>query len=165
MGILNYLPKFKVVEPNRLTGLVAGHIISQFKLDPADALIAGTGDTRHIENGYIVGLDKDGELKKYAGKGQPFLVYTEELVTFLDGNNRFATFADGYGDIYPRAVALYVGDVFTTNNYAGTGKYAKIANGVLTLTDTGADAVFLVEDAYLANGDPAKKFIYVGPQA
>ena len=26
MGILNYLPKFKVVEPNRLTGLVHGHI-------------------------------------------------------------------------------------------------------------------------------------------
>jgi hypothetical protein len=30
MSILNYLPEFKVVEINRSTGLVAGHILAQF---------------------------------------------------------------------------------------------------------------------------------------
>ena len=28
MGILNYLPEFKIVEANRLTGLVTGHVLA-----------------------------------------------------------------------------------------------------------------------------------------
>ena len=31
MSILNYLPTFKVVEMNRSTGLVTGHVLSQFE--------------------------------------------------------------------------------------------------------------------------------------
>lgn len=167
MGILNYLPKFKVVEPNRLTGLVHGHIVAQFPMAADDALVktVGTPAIKYIENGCIVGLANDGTLVKYGAQAVPFLVFTEELPTILGGNNRFATEEDADGDVYPRGVALYVGDVFTTDNYANDGdyKYAKIVNGVLTLEKTaGENTRFAVEDAILANGDAAKKFIYLG---
>lgn len=167
MGILNYLPKFKVVEPNRLTGLVNGHVVAQFPMAAADALVKtiGSPTIKYIENGHIVGLANDGTLVKYAAHAVPFLVFTEELPTIFGGNARFATEEDADGDVYPRGVALYVGDVFTTNNYANDGahKFAKIVNGVLTLQATAdSDTRFAVEDATLATGDAAKKFIYLG---
>lgn len=167
MGILNYLPKFKVVEPNRLTGLVNGHVVAQFPMAAADALVTtvGTPAIKVIENGYIVGLGNDGKLVKYGAHKVAFLVFTEELPTFIGGNERYATEADAYGDVYPRGVALYVGDVFTTDNYDGTGTkaFAKIVNGVLTLQAAAdGDTRFAVEDAMLANGNDAKKFIFLG---
>lgn len=171
MGILNYLPSFKIVEPNRLTGLVKGHVLSQFPLNPASTLIKQVGNPaiNVLENGFIVGLGNDLLVDKYvaANHAHPFLVFTEELNTFMDGLKHYATEEDADGDIYPRAVALYVGDAFTTNNYdkdaAVKPVAAKVVNGVLTLQDTAdVDSLFAVEESTTPLGEVAYKFIYVG---
>lgn len=171
MGILNYLPEFKIVEANRLTGLVTGHVLAQFPLDPTAAFIkqVGTDNVEVVENGFIVGLGADLLVEAYdaTAHAQPFLVFTEELNTILGGLKYFATEADADGDIYPRAIGLYVGDAFTTNNYAVAGavapKYAKVVAGVLTLQDAAdADTLFAVEETTLPLGDVAYRFIFVG---
>lgn len=171
MGILNYLPSFKIVEPNRLTGLVKGHVLSQFPLDPASTLIkkVGTPEIDVLENGFIVGLGNSLLVEAYdaANHAHPFLVFTEELNTFMNGLKYYATEADVDGDIYPRAVALYVGDAFTTDNYdegAATEPIAaKVVDGVLTLQDTAdADSLFAVEESTTPLGEKAYRFIYVG---
>jgi hypothetical protein len=50
MAILNFLPEFKIVEPNRLTGLVMGHVVSQFPLDPTFNGIIDTYEYDLVEN-------------------------------------------------------------------------------------------------------------------
>ena len=169
MGILNYLPEFKIVEANRLTGLVTGHVLSQFPLNPAAAIIKTVGVNNFVENGFIVGLGKDLQIDAYdpAKHAAPFLVFTEELNTFMDGLKYYATEEDADGDIYPRAIGLFVGDVFTTNNYAVAGaadpKYAKVVAGKLTLQDTADSAtMFVVEESTTPLGEKAYKFIYFG---
>lgn len=171
MGILNYLPEFKIVEANRLTGLVTGHVLAQFPLDPTAPFIrqVGNNNVDVVENGFIVGLGKDLQIGAYdpAKHAAPFLVFTEELNTFMGGLKYYATEEDADGDIYPRAIGLFVGDVFTTNNYAvGAAvapKYAKVVAGVLTLQDVAdANTMFVVEEATTPNGDDAYKFVYFG---
>lgn len=169
MGILNYLPEFKIVEPNRLTGLVTGHVLAQFPLNPAAAIIKTVGGSDFVENGFIVGLGKDLQIDAYdpAKHAAPFLVFTEELNTIVGGLKYFATEEDAGGDIYPRAIGLFVGDVFTTNNYAVAGavapKYAKVVAGKLTLQDAAdATTMFVVEAATTPNGEDAYRFIYFG---
>ena len=174
MAILNYLPTFKVVEINRSTGLVAGHILSQFVLNPASALIKKVNEGQDnemefVENGFIVGLDNDLTVDKYNGTNhsQPFLLFTEELNRLFPGHKWFATEADADGDIYPRCIGLYIGDAFTTNNYDEDSqtdpKFAKVVNGVLTLQDTAdSDTMFAVEESSLPTGDDAYRFIYLG---
>ena len=172
MGILNYLPEFKVFEPNRMTGLVTGHVLAQFPLNPASTLIKAVGNggaVKVIENGYIVGLGNGLLIDKFApaNHGQPFVVFTEELNTLLAGNKYFATEAGADGVIYPRAVALYVGDVFTTNNYDLDGKtnpkFAKVVDGLLTLQVTAdANTTFTAEKATTALGGDAYKFVFIG---
>lgn len=174
MDILKLLPEFKVVEMNRSTGLTAGHVVSQFVLNPASTLInkvnEGAENEFHvIENGFIVGLDRDLIVDKYNSSthGQPFLVFTEELNRLFSGLKWYATEEDADGDIYPRLVALYVGDAFTTNNYDEDSttdpKFAKVVNGVLTLQDSGdSDTMFAVEESTLPDGSDAMRFIYIG---
>ena len=174
MAILNYLPTFKVVEINRSTGLVAGHVLSQFVLDPTSDLIKKVNEgedneMEFVENGFIIGLNDDLTVDAYDATthGQPFLLFTEELNRLFPGHKWFATEADADGDIYPRGIGLYVGDVFTTNNYdediAENPKFAKVVNGVLTLQDTAdSDTLFAVEESSLPTGDDAFRFIYLG---
>ena len=116
MGILNYLPEFKIVEANRLTGLVTGHVLAQFPLNPVAFLNKTVGGTTSLKMDFIVGLGKDLQIDAYdpAKHAAPFLVFTEELNTFMDGLKYYATEEDADGDIYPRAIGLFVGDVFTT---------------------------------------------------
>ena len=80
MGILNYLPEFKIVEVNRLTGLVTGHVLAQFPLNPASTLIkqVGNDNSEVVENGFIVGLGKDLQIDAYdpAKHAAPFLFFT-----------------------------------------------------------------------------------------
>ena len=128
MSILNYLPEFKVVEVNRLTGLTAGHMLAQF---PADDKITlkPVNDNDFLENGLIVGLNKDLTIGNYNAEehAQPFLVFNEELNTFMKGLKYYAEpVVDG--EVYPRAIGLYVGDTFTTNNYNAetTGDFATV---------------------------------------
>ena len=173
MAILNFLPEFKIVEINRSTGLVAGHVLAQFPLADDAGLEVTYGGVDYLENGFIVGLGAGLELEPYdaADHAQPFLVYAEELNTFFDGLKWYATMEDEEdGIIYPRALGLFVGDAFTTNNYAVGGAsdpaYAKVVNGVLTLQDTAdGDTLFAVEESTLPTNDDAFRFIYVGEVA
>jgi hypothetical protein len=172
MSILNYLPTFKVVEMNRSTGLVAGHVISQF---PVGTIATKDGDGEFIENGVIVGLTNDLTLENYdaTAHSMPFIVFTEELNTFMAGLKYFAVPVEaGSADTYVRAVALYVGDVWTTNNFVGTGAggayndeaFAKVTNGIITLQAVAdADTLFAVEESTMpADGSEAVKITYIG---
>lgn len=110
MDFGNLLTKYKAVEVNKLAGLLNGHIVAQTPMD---------ADADYLENGHILYLQKDGTLG-YSGANamldQPFLHYTEELLTFAVGNEYFAVMTDEDDICYPRAIGLYEGDEFTTNN-------------------------------------------------
>lgn len=169
MSILNYMPTFKVIEMNRSTGLVMGHVLSQNLGGTVltSNTTAAPGYT-FIENGIVVGLSNDRTIENFDPEkhAQPFIVFTEELNTYLDALKYFATEVVNRV-VYPRAVALYNGDVWTTNNYSGTytnQTYAKVVAGVLTL-QASADAytLFRVEDSSLpADGSQALRFTYIG---
>jgi hypothetical protein len=172
MAILNFLPEFKIVEINRSTGLVAGHVLAQFPLVDGSALINTKGGVDYLENGFIVGLGADLELAAFdpAVHAQPLLVFTEELNTFFDGLKWYATMEDEDDNrIYPRVIGLFVGDAFTTNNYSGTyvaQAFAKVTAGVLTLQATAdGDTLFAVEESTLPTGELALRFVYVGEVA
>ena len=167
MAILNYLPEFPVVEINRSTGLVAGHVIAQTPLAPDFDGIDSINGVDFVANGFIVGLGAGLELEAYDADdhAQPFLIFTEELNTFFDGLKWYATMEDpDEGAIYPRAIGLYVGDVFTTNNFEGEeGAFAKVVDGALTLqAEADADTLFAVEESTLPTGEEAMRFTYVG---
>lgn len=166
MGILNYLPTFKVVEMNRSTGLVTGHVLSQFPAGTV-ATKAVTGTLGFIENGVIVGLTNDLTIENYSATvhSMPFIVFTEELNTFMSGLKYFATPVEA-DYTYPRAVGLFVGDVWTTNNYSGTytnQAFAKVVSGVITLQAAAdANTLFAVEDSSLPTGEQAIRVTYIG---
>lgn len=168
MAVINFLPQFKVVEPNRLTGLVMGHVVSQFPLNPAFAGIIHDYGYDMVENGFILGLGSELEVDEFdpSRHAQPFLLFTEELNTFFSGLKWYATGADEQdGKIYPRLVGLYPGDSFTTNNYDGTytdQKFAKVIDGKLSLQGIiNADTMFAVEESTLPTGDLALRFTYI----
>ena len=154
MNFLNMLTKHKVVEVNRLTALLSGHMIAQA---PYRQVAAET----YLDNGAILFLSKNAELvlgnHADAIKGQPFLHYTEELMTFELASayeyftvdlEETLTQLDGTGTdlvCYPRAIALYEGDAYTSNNFvtaispivAGTRYFAIVdANGALSVVSS-----------------------------
>ena len=160
--ITKYLPEFKVFEVGSLTGLRAGHVVSQ---QPAAASIAkkAVGDNNFIENGIIMGLNVDGELANWT-EGVMFVHYTEELNTFIDELKYFAVPVED--KTYPRGIALYAGDSFCTNNVAAEvegAKYAKVVNGILNLQTTADDDThFSVKESTLPTGEKAYDFVYIG---
>jgi len=169
MAIINFLPEFKLVEINRSTGLVMGHVLAQFPLDPGFAGIISDYEYDMVENGFVMGLGSDLEVDEYdpARHAQPFLLYTEELNTFFDGLKWYANGADEEdGIIYPRLVGLYIGDSFTTNNYEGTytnQKFAKVIDGQVSLqTIANEQTMFAVEESTLPTGDLGLRFTYIG---
>jgi hypothetical protein len=156
--ITKYLPKFKVVEVNNLTGLRNGHMLSQFAAD--EALATTINGNKFIENGVIVSLSKDGKIVPYA-EGTMFVHYTEELNTFIDELQYFAVPVEG--DTYIRCIALYTGDTFTTNNVVdGEGNYGKVLNGKINIVNSAEGAAFIVKKSTLPTGDEAYECTYVG---
>ena len=139
MNIFGQLAKHKVVEANNLNGLRNGHMVAQAKFDKKESGLD------YLDNGHILALDNKGELVLAgAGESAYFLHYSEEHIKFLDSAslNMFTVPLDG--DAYPRAIALYEGDTFTTDNYdagsadvnypaAGEYKGVTVVDGVLTL--------------------------------
>ena len=109
MGILDYLPTFKVVEPNRLTGLITGQVLSQFE---AGTVATKDSEGEFVENGIILGLSNDLTLENFDATkhAQPLLHFTEELVTILSGNTYYALPVDATNGTYPRAIRLYIGN-------------------------------------------------------
>lgn len=174
MNFINQLSKHKIVEVNRLTGLLSGHMVAQ-------APYRTTAKT--FDNGAIMFLDDVAELvlgsDAAAQKKQPFLHYTEELLTGPVSGLEYFTVdvvgSDGVsveGVCYPRAIALYEGDQFTTNNIAGTipaanvKKFAWLVAGVLTIADakpatTYEGPLFVVEKDTLPAGQPAVRLTLV----
>ena len=160
--ITKYLPEFKVFEVGSLTGLRAGHVVSQ---QPAAASIAkkAVGENNFIENGIIMGLNVDGELVNWE-EGTMFVHYTEELNTFIDELKYFAVPVED--KTYPRGIALYAGDSFCTNNVKAElegAKYAKVVDGILNLQTTADDDThFSVKESTLPTGEKAYDFVYIG---
>jgi hypothetical protein len=114
---------FKVVEINNVVALRDGHILAQHELPKAKFL---GGSETYIQNGEIVFLGIDGKLatrNQLADNGlrpqlKPFLVYNEELMTGPYTDLKYFAEVFETGNVaYPRALALNVGDSFTTNNY------------------------------------------------
>jgi hypothetical protein len=149
---------FKVLEVNNIAALRNGHMLSQIVL-PKNKFLGGS--EAYIQNGEIVFLDVDGKLATLNKVGttdgstaivnaadvkpqlQPFIIFNEELMTgpYTD-LKYFAEVFDADNVAYPRALALNVGDSFTTDNYvvgAGTqanGAYATInGNGKLSTSN------------------------------
>ena len=154
--LINNTWNFKVVEINNSVALRSGHIIAQAPL--AKANFAG-GSAEYLENGYILYLDIDGELKSpsevdaaiLAGQA-PILHYTEELFTtgLTEQLKHFAVEWDEDDIAYPRGLVLHVGDTFTTNNFSGTLTDA-------TLAKINDDGEFVLAD------DKAGLGTYTGP--
>jgi hypothetical protein len=175
--------EFKVVEINNVVALRSGHIISQVPLYRA----ADTNyplATEVVQNGYILYLDLDGELKAPGDADElivqsqnPILHYTEELFTGpLTTLEQFAVpFVDGTNYAYPRGLVLNIGDTFTTNNYAGSfsasatlaevnnaGQFVPKANKA-ALTNGYHGPLFSIVDTTLPDGEtPAYEFTYLG---
>lgn len=160
-----YLPTFKYMEVNDLVGLRSGHMLSQI---PADAAITkvSKGDAKFIENGLIVGLSATGTVENFDKSKHPvmFVHFTEELNTVVDELKYFALEAPDGEKAYPRCVALYVGDTFTTTNYDGTlntAKYAKVMAGVPTLQIAADDdTAFIATPSDMPNGDEAVELTF-----
>jgi hypothetical protein len=171
MDLINLLPKFKIVEVNKLAGLLNGHIVAQAAYET---------EATYVENGQIFYLGINGDVVAHADatfKAQPFLHYTEELLPFMNGNEYFAVEVDG-GVAYPRLIGLYEGDEFTTNNIANLATFddwdankawAIVDEDALTLVD-GLPAeydgpLFRAEKDRLAAGQPAARLTLLAKQA
>jgi hypothetical protein len=171
---------FKVLEVNNIAALRTGHMLSQVELPKTKFL--GRAET-YIQNGEIVFLDVDGKLATRNNLGElatdgttdivnakdislqllPFIIFNEELMTgpYTD-LKYFAEVFDADNVAYPRALALNVGDSFTTNNYVGTYgtdiKYATInGDGKLAIaaalpTTAYRGPVFACVPGYLPDG-------------
>ena len=142
MNVYGLLPVFKVVEINNSVGLKSGHLIAQAPLKKINYLATnaspGTGDGAqdYVENGSILFLDVDGELKSpirvnavVRAAQKPILHFTEELFT-TGLSEELRHFAVEFNDddiAYPRGLVLHVGDSFTTNNFTGTLATATVA--------------------------------------
>lgn len=165
--ITKFLPEFKVFEVNNLTGLRNGHILAQMK--GADNLAAKTvGSEKYIENGIICGLNGNGTIGNYvAGTHKTaFVHYTEEILSVFPELKYFAVPVED-GVVYPRCIALYAGDSFTTNNYTGSIEdngdgYAVVENGVLKLQAEATNAMFKATASTLPTGEFAYEFLYIG---
>jgi hypothetical protein len=138
-NLYNIADTFKVLEVNNIAALRSGHMLSQVVL-PKNKFLGGT--EIYIQNGEIVFLDVDGKLATHNKLGttngvtaitnaadvkpqlQPFIIFNEELMTgpYTD-LKYFAEVFDADNVAYPRALALNIGDSFTTDNFgilAGT---------------------------------------------
>ena len=162
---------YKVVEINNMTALRSGQMAAQ-----TVAIKKSFPDMEVLENGLILGYGevtpnggaKTLGLVPYTEGAAIFLHYTEEL--FLENATQLNTFALEFeeGVAYPRALALNIGDVFTTNNVKGDlaeGIFI-VDDGLLTAAGESAvagDHIFYGIKSYLPDGETAAiEFTYMG---
>lgn len=166
MNFINQLQKHKIVEVNKLTGLLTGHMVAQ-------APYRQVASETYLDNGAILFLNTAAELQlgtTGAELAQPFLHYTEELMNGPVNGYEFFTVdldseLDGDPVCYPRAIGLQVGDEFTTNNINNLGTYVFGAtnfavldtDGTLKLVDTApaTKLLFVAKKDKLPAGQPA----------
>lgn len=159
--------EYKVLEINNVVALRSGAIIAQAPLKKAGEFAA----KNVVENGYVLFLDVDGELKAPADatmKVVPVLHYTEELFTDrYIGLNTFAVpFVDNVA--YPRGLVLTVGDSFTTDNVdqVAKGLYILANNGSFKKNATASGHTFYGVVTTLPDGEtPAVELTYLGGAA
>ena len=159
MNIYDLLPQFKVLEINKMVALHNAHNIAQV---PTKVSTRPAGERKFVENGYVFYLESvDGELQLVTpsaaeSRQNPFLIYTEELFDgYSDELRHYATEFDEDGEkAYVRGLALYVGDVFTTNNVNA------VATGLYYLADDGS---FTNDAASDGTGDTINTGTYEGP--
>lgn len=174
-----FLPEFKVVEINNSTAHRIGHAISQvpaYSELPEALEGAGTvktvtvGKYKFVENGIIVGYGSDGVLSNYdaAKHSQPCLVYNDELITGpIDTLNRYAEEVEDGKPVYLRALPLYLGDSFTTDNFTGKAQdgFATVDGGVLAVSADATNALFIAKKTTMPNKEVGIEFTYIGKAA
>lgn len=163
MDIFKQLRGNAVVEANNLTGLRNGHMVAQA------AFVKPSGATK-LENGVILQLNHQNKLELADGTAGALLHYSEEHMKFLDSASLdmfFLPLEEGK-EVYPRAIALYEGDTFTTDKYDGTpsGDYhaVSVVDGVLTVgaVATAETEGPIAKKATLPNGKDAIEVVWRG---
>jgi hypothetical protein len=166
--------EFKVVEINNSLALRIGHVVAQQPLDKDDIEASGkvvpVSVDGYLDNGFFFKLDAAGAVRvPVDGVGPVYLGYSDALLDLRENYGLLKDFADKFGDddvIVPRLVALYPGDVFTTDNFAGSVPaagataiaYVNFATGVLTIGAVPTDPayvgpVFSVTSSTLPDGE------------
>lgn len=165
----------KVVEMNQSTGLRTGHMVAQTRLDVTSG--------NSFDNGYILALDVTKDALKLAegNESRVFIHFTEEYQPIMKAGLKYFSVplmerVEGQNTVkycYPRAIAIYENDAWTTDNFNDEDGWAKegttwaeVVDGVLTLTDEKPEAgkhIFLAKKTTLPDGvTEAAQFIYVG---
>jgi len=165
--------EFKVVEINNSLALRTGHVVAQQPLAQANIEASGkvvpVSVEGYLDNGFFFTLNAAGDVRVPAdGLGPVYLGYSDPLLDLRENYGLLKDFAEIFEDgvVYPRLVALYPGDVFTTNNFAGSAPaegstalaYVAFATGVLTIGALPTDPeyvgpVFSVKRSTLPDGE------------
>lgn len=160
----------KVVEMNQSTGLRIGHMVAQ------TPFVKGDETLDSLDNGYILALDtaKDGLKLAVGDENRIFIHFTEEHMPIMNAGLKYFTVPFmGEGKTaycYPRAIALYENDTWTTNNFVGEQPEAEtvaaVINGQFVIDKTGAantGHLFIAKPTTLPDGKTAAvQFTYVG---
>ena len=155
-----YLPTFHQVEMNLSVGLRTGHMLAQHLLsgttgvkevDVTEGTVAKK--VKFAQNGFI-GQQTAAQTVQFLGEGADFsgvsgplfVHFTEELHPTSNELMHYAEEEYGVpGEIYPRMIALYPGDQFTT-----------------TVNYTNATGRFWIEPATMPNGVTGYKYTFKG---
>jgi hypothetical protein len=161
--------EFKVVEINNSLALRTGHVVAQQLLayTEVEDVVPYSVDG-FLDNGFFFRLDAAGAVRVPAnGIGPVYLSFTDPLLDLRENYGLLKDFAEKFDDdmiIAPRLVALYPGDVFTTDNFAGAAPaagatalaFVAFATGVLTVGALPQDyvgPVFSVTSSTLPDGE------------
>jgi hypothetical protein len=159
------------VEPNHLSGIVTGQIYAQLP-----AHVKGSGKTTsadsiaQFEQGQFAKYDYANGEVNFDGDGEFMLVYNEEKLyderkqNHKDFVYKTEDFTDG--QIFPRLIRTYVGDIYTTNtiavpNTSDTAEVGTVSLSVgdyLQVTASGANAGFLAKAT--GTGMPASGMVW-----
>ena len=146
-SVYDMLPKRKVVEPNKMTGLRIGHMLAQQPMTEQQWYgdVNANRAEHVVDNGYVLYQDIDGYIKKpvntnadVIASGHVYLLFTEEkqggysnyLVHYTNMFTEDEHDTEGR-IVYPRMIALYSGDLFTTDNYLETVPLASATHAIL----------------------------------
>ena len=109
------------VEPNHLSAQYTGQIYAQLPAQTQDG--ATVTAIAQLENGQFLKYNYAGGRAAVDGDGEWMLVYNEEKLydERRQGHKDFAMLASDMADktIYPRLLKTNVGDIYTTNTFAG----------------------------------------------
>jgi hypothetical protein len=174
--------EFKVVEINNSLALRIGHVVAQQPLVKADLeganKVVPVSVAGYLDNGFFFKLNNAGAIKVPVdgnASSPVYMAYNDALLDLRENYGLLKDFAEAFdadNTMYPRLVALYPGDVFTTNNFAGSAPsagatalaYVNFATGVLTVGSLPEDYVgpkFSVTLSTLPDGETAALEVFV----